>query len=386
MILTYHLFTKAALIRYTKAHGTAAMRSFVDRHIRQLKDYIEDAVEWDAAEETESLENETDWALLCRVSDGQCQFGGEACGYRKAVSQIFEHNSATFDWRALASALRAIIVGGPAKETPVPMLIGSTNSGKSTVCLPFDALFGFKCVLHKPAKSLSVGLRNITKGKRFIFWDDFRRVEYAMLPKQPVPVDTFLSIFQGLPFEVQASQSFKDGNIDWSWERGAVITAKEKELWAPRTGVTEEDIKHMRSRLCEFTFSTIPAAARVAVKPCPHCLARWIRDGAAAADAAGALAAPWQPRAVGLARAEVTLGVAPTLVGQAVGRDEPILGFAGMMQRAALPEEARAALHQGALALGAIDVRELTAADWQAMSAWQALRPLQQRRILALIG
>ena len=386
LILTERLFTKAAIMRYAKQHGTAAMVTFVNGHIRQLKEYIEDALEWDGAEDAEFRENETDWALLCRTADGQCALGDSACGYRSAAMEIFQHNSSNFDWRVLAKALRSIIINGPAKEVPVPMLVGSTNSGKSTICIPFDWLFGFKHVLHKPAKNSGFGLRNITKSKRFIFWDDYRPVEYAMLPKQAVPVDTFLSLFQGLPFEVQASQSFNDGNIDWSWKRGAVITAKEKELWAPRSGVTEEDVKHMRSRVREFRFSTIPEGSRRGVQPCPCCMARWIRDGAAAADAAPALA-PWPQATTAPQGAGGAAGSgAPPAGCHAASAQEPVLGFAALMQKAAIPPEIAHALQQEAVALGAIDAREFMAADWQSLSAWSMLRPFQARRLLCLVS
>ena len=77
-------------------------------------------------------------------------------------------------------------------------------------------------------------VRNITKQKRFIFWDDYRPVEFAR--HQTVPVASFLSLFIGKPTEVQVSQSFNDGNADVQWRRGAVFTAKSEGLWNPLTG------------------------------------------------------------------------------------------------------------------------------------------------------
>eukprot|EP00973_Karenia_brevis_P081505 11297974-Karenia_brevis.AAC.1 len=69
------------------------------------------------------------------------------------------------------------------------------------------------------------------KDKKFLMWDDYRPVEYG---QEAVPVATFLSLFTGQPFEVQMSQSFNDGNADFEWRRGAVMTAKEKDLWLPK--------------------------------------------------------------------------------------------------------------------------------------------------------
>ena len=118
------------------------------------------------------------------------------------------------------------------------MIIGPTNSGKSTLVLPFDELYGFAHVFHKPALGSSFALRNLLKEKKFLFWDDFRPVEYG---QRTVPVTTFLSLFQGQPFEVQMSQSFNDGNTDFEWHKGCVLTGKAKDLWKPLPGVDEED-------------------------------------------------------------------------------------------------------------------------------------------------
>ena len=62
-------------------------------------------------------------------------------------------------------------------------------------------------------------------------WDDYRPVQYA---QKTVEVSTVLSLYNGLPFEVQVSQSFHDGNPDFWWDRGAVVTAPEEGLWDPK--------------------------------------------------------------------------------------------------------------------------------------------------------
>ena len=83
-------------------------------------------------------------------------------------------------------------MSGPSKTCRVPLLIGASNTGKSTLLYPFDDLFGPKHVFHKPALGSTFALRNIAKKKRFIFWDDFRPVEFAH--KETIPVATFLSL------------------------------------------------------------------------------------------------------------------------------------------------------------------------------------------------
>ena len=95
----------------------------------------------------------------------------------------------------------------PRRQGP-PWLLGRPTLGNPPWSYP-STLFGFGRVFHKPALGSSSALRNISKEKRFLFWDDFRPVEYG---QRTVPVTTFLSLFQHEPFEVQVSQSFNDGN------------------------------------------------------------------------------------------------------------------------------------------------------------------------------
>ena len=119
------------------------------------------------------------------------------------------------------------------------------------------------------------------KGKRFLCWDDFRPVEYAAA--KTVPVDTFLSLFQGQPIEVAVSQAFHDGNEDVAWRRVAAMTAELDGLWDRLGGVDREDIRHMQSRvqqfvarhqLCQRQFLDVPK--------CKESFAYWLlRDAAA---------------------------------------------------------------------------------------------------------
>lgn len=155
----------------------------------------------------------------------------------------------------------------------MPFLIGPSNTGKSTLLYPFDDLFGPKHVFHKPALGSTFALRNIVKKKRFIFWDDFRPVEFAR--KETVPVATFLSLFIGKDTEVQVSQSFNDGNLDINWKRGVVFTAKEEGLWDPTSKVPAEDVRHLRNRVEEFRFTHVVPALKE-VESCAPCMARWI--------------------------------------------------------------------------------------------------------------
>jgi len=368
LVLSKDLSTKDAVLRYVQEHGTVVMQAFVAKHQGQLSELLADAKDWESAPANAALEQETDWSLLCRAAGTACPHGGEAsCSYHLAVTEIFGRNMATLSQSELATALRAILVGGPSKLTRVPFLVGPSNSGKSTLLYPFDDLFTAKRVLHKPALGSTFGLRNITK-KRFIFWDDYRPVEFAQ--EKTVTVSLFLNLFIGKHSEIQVSQAFNDGNMDVEWKRGAVFTAKEEGLWTPTGRVSAEDVTHMRNRVQEFRFSSIFEQGTLKdVKTCCSCMGRWIRDGAAARDAAGALR-PLLPLALPHA-------ALPAVVG-----DGEVRGFRALAAAAQVPQGAEQALLRDLLALGAVCVEELEPADWQGLPAWAALRPLEQRRLM----
>ena len=64
------------------------------------------------------------------------------------------------------------------------------------------------------------------------------------------------SIFPGLAcsifhpqWRLHVAQGFHDGNVDFEWRHGAVLTAKAKGLWTCKGDVTAEDIAHMKNRL-----------------------------------------------------------------------------------------------------------------------------------------
>ena len=340
------------------------MQAYVHQQQRKLKEHLEDAAEWASARQVAAAERETDWQTVCRAADGDCAHG-DACGYALAVQDAFARNKDTLSPEGLACALRAVIVNGPSKTTPTPLIVGGTNTGKTTLVLPFDQLFGFARVFHKPALGSKFALRNILKDKRFLLWDDFRPVEYAM---ETIPTSTQLSLFTGLPFEVQVSQSFNDGNVDFEWRRGSVVTAKEEGLWTPRRGVSEEDIRHLQSRFLVLRCTAAVGALRDVV-PCPVHLVRWVRDLSAAHDARLALQ-PVLPLAL--------QPVLSTLQTAAVA----VQGMDALVQEAQVPREAAEALLAELVELGAVHVRELSAGEWASLAAWSLLRPLERRRLL----
>ena len=56
------------------------------------------------------------------------------------------------------------------------MIVGASDSAKSTVLNPIVPTFGFSKVANRPSDKASMALSNVTKkGKRFTFWDDYRR-------------------------------------------------------------------------------------------------------------------------------------------------------------------------------------------------------------------
>lgn len=328
------------------------MQAFVHRNQRKLDELLEDAAEWASAPEAAALERKSDWELVSEAAASQCCHGDQ-CPYDRAVKAVVERNAGSFSLQALAVALRATICGGPSKTCRVPLLVGATNTGKTTLVESFEQLFGHKHVFHKPVLGSSFALRNITKSKRFLLWDDFRPVEYA---QKTVPVTTFLSLFSGHSFEVQASQSFSDGNPDVVWRHGAVLTAKEKGLWQAAGEVSEEDVRHMQSRVLIF-----PLRAGVGklqkTDPCAVHLAWWLVGEAASADAAEALHGPL-----------AALAAVPAASGS-----EAVVGLKDLLQSALLSPSAPEAIDAELASLGAVHVQELAEADWRDLAAVSAL-------------
>ena len=60
-------------------------------------------------------------------------------------------------------------------------------------------------------------------------------------------------------------------------------------------------------------------------------------------------------------------------------------GMAELAAPAQLPEAHVQQLEAQILSLGAVDVRELRRSDWQSLIAFNALKPFEQRRLLAAV-
>ena len=355
IILSQGLTSQAALLEYTQDHGTEAMQLFVHQRQKVLKEYLTEAHEWGQARHKAARDRWSNWQLLCQQAENVCCHG-DSCTYAAAASAFFAANAGAFSRAELAVALRNILMNGPSKTTRVPMIIGPTNSGKSTLVLPFDKLFGFDQVFHKPALGSSFALRNIVKDKRFLLWDDFRPVEYG---QKTIPVTTFLSLFQGQPFEVQVSQSFNDGNLDFEWHHGCVLTAKADALWTPMPGVDEEDIRHMKSRLTLFQCGSTVKHLRHTT-PCATCMSKWIFQGALDFDGQQVLAS-------------------------SVMHNGEVLGMQELAEKAGVPSTKAAAMAAEITAMGAVNVTELTVPDWRSLASFAALGLFEQRRLLAAV-
>ena len=375
LVLSKQLHTKDKLMAYVQEHGTAAMQTYTHKNQRRLAQDIVDALEWSQAKDSAALEALTDWELLTRCASNGCPHQPGSCTYRIATAGIFENNQQTINRAELAASLRDIVVSGPSKTTRVPFLVGPSNSGKSTIVYPFDDLFSLSRVHHKPALGSGFSLRNLVdSGKRFIFWDEFQPVAYASDKTLPVPL--FLSLFIGKHTEIQVSQAFNDGNKDIQWNRGAVFTAKLEGLWLPSRQVSAEDIVHIRNRVKEFVFThPMQQSGLKEVCPCAPCMCQWIIQGARSWDTAcGVSSVPQGPSS------------STVLSSSIVPRVHAIQGLSDCLGALQAPPATCKALLEDLEQLGAVRVAELTAADWESLSAWGMLLPLQRRRLLHCAG
>lgn len=365
IIISKNLSSKNALLEYAQTCGCEGMQQFVSQHQRRLTEYLEDAREWGKAGQEAERDRQSGWSLVCEAAARECPCG-EQCGYAAAVRRIFEANISTLQESRLAVSLRNILLTGPSKTTRAPLIVGATNTGKTTLVLPFDKLFGQDRVFHKPALGSKFALRNLLRHKRFLLWDDYRPVEYA---QGTVQVSTFLSLFTGQPFEVQVSQSFSDGNVDFQWREGCLMTAKAEGLWQPMGCVSAEDIRHMQSRVAVFVVNQ-PVACLKDIDPCEVCMSKWICAGATQHDASMLV--------------NGMLPVADTE--KTEQRGQLLAGLEDLNKIAQLPDDQLRSFSNSLVELGARHVREVIVRDWETLPGFADLLPFPKRRLLTAVS
>jgi len=300
LVLAEGLKTPNAVMRYVKAKGSEGARSFVQRHEEQLPRLLRFAKKWDNAEDNAALEEETEWQTIQRISQKSCSCTGGKCQWEVAAEAFFARQKATIDEELLAAVLAKVIQQGPGKCARVPMIAGVTNAGKSTVLDPVDPVFGYEHVLHTPAENSTMPLANLVvseDAQRFIYFDEFAPVTFASTPdrRPTVPATTFKKLFGGQRMEVQTSQSFNNGNGVVRWRQGAAMTAPLEGLWDLKGKVTQEDVRHMKSRVWQF--DALEALPQEVLRDIPHCAGPWCRWLMRASAAYAARSVP-QPLAV----------------------------------------------------------------------------------------
>ena len=197
------------------------------------------------------------------------------------MANDFFRNNPGIDRQRLAAALRKIIQLGPCKEARVPLITGESNPAKSTLLDNIRKVFGTEHVLGKPRIGAANGaLTRLAKGViRFIYFDDFRPVDYAALPEDnpTIPATEFLAMFCGQPFSIQVSQSFNDGHPAMEKHKGVAMTANAEGLWDPIGTVTREEIKHMQARVEIFPATHVVGTNPDDFEASPACPESWCR-------------------------------------------------------------------------------------------------------------
>ena len=280
IVLQHRLLTPNAVLTYMMTKGSKAFQLWAHCKQRKLKEFIQDALDMENAKPALALEKETEWALVERLSRGTCKCGDDGCFWWSLALEFFKNNN-QIDRQRLAASLRKIMSIGPCKEARVPTIIGEPNCAKSTVLDPIRTVFGKAAVLGKPKLGAANGaLSKMAKGDiRFVYFDDYRPVDYAAHPKEnpTVPVTDFLALFCGQPFNIQVSQSFNDGHPDMEYHKGAAMTAKEEGLWDPIGNVTREEIRHMQARVEIFRATHVVGKNPDDFDHSPECAASWCR-------------------------------------------------------------------------------------------------------------
>jgi len=281
LVLAKRLATPNAVLTHVMEKGTHAMKLWVHTRQCRLKQFIREAYDLEAAKGKAELEKETEWELVERLAkDATCKCDGLGCIWWGLADEFFTNNKG-IDKERLAACIRKVIMFGPSKDAPVPLITGKRNCGKSTVADPILNVFGKENVLGKPKLGAPNGaLADLAKDHiRFIYFDDYRPVEYAAMPKEnpTVPVTDFLAMFQGQSFNPQVSQSFNDGHPHVTWHKGALMTAKEKGLWNELGNVTAVEITHMKARVEIFRATHVVGTSPEEFQSSPACPNPWCR-------------------------------------------------------------------------------------------------------------
>ena len=373
LVLAEGLMTANAVMEYAQQKGSAAVCDYVSRHQSRLRQLLSEAEDWSRAPEAAALERQSDWALLGKLSEEPCTCTESGpCEWLRAAGASFRRNSGTLDERRFAACLAKVIAEGPGKNSRVPLLVGVTNAGKSTVLDPIDVVFGPEKVFHTPAIGSSMPLSNLAvKEKRFVYFDDFHPVAFASSPHRSptLPVITFLKLFAGQHLEVQVPLNQNLGNVDLAWRRGAAITSKMEGLWDVRGCVTQEDVRHMQSRVEQFSaLEQVPAGEMKDVPKCKNSFAAWLLTAAAQFANGSAPAA------------------AIALRGASESADREVEGLEDLLRKAHLPASSVAVFCQELSRLGVVDVRELGPEDWLQLHSLASLRPFEHRRLALAVG
>ena len=203
-----------------------------------------------------------------------------------SAQAFFQRNSGTIDSDRLAACLAAVLEKGPNKTRRIPLIAGPTNAAKSTVLDPIDEVFGEDNVQHTFTLGATMPLANLAlKKKRFMYLDEFNMVEFASCPpKRPtIPKTMQMKLFAGQKLEVQVSQSFQNGNADVRWNQGVAMTVKSEGLWSPNAVVSSEDVRHLQSRVEQFTATAqIARSALTDMPKCKESFSKWVVAGACA--------------------------------------------------------------------------------------------------------
>lgn len=280
LVLQHRLLTPNSVLEYMQEKGSKAMQLWIHCRQRKLKEFIQDALEMEGAKQAAALEKETEWAFIERLSRGTCSCGADGCVWWSLATDFFKNNK-EIDRQRLAASLRKVICMGPCKEARVPTIVGKPNCAKSTVLDPCRKVFGKDGVLGKPKLGAANGaLGKLAKGSiRFIYFDDYRPVDYAAFPKDnpTIPVTDFLALFCGQPFNIQVSQSFNDGHPSGEYHKGAAMTAKEEGLWDPCGNVSREEIRHMQARVEIFRATHVVGETSDDFHVSPACAESWCR-------------------------------------------------------------------------------------------------------------
>jgi hypothetical protein len=342
------------------------MNAFCYKNQRDIGKRLEFAWSMHAAPGLVAKQARSAWESVAASISADCVCGGD---WIPMTEQLLAIQSQSFlaatdqseipHSNALRQAICNALEQGCKKHANV-FIYGPRSSGKSHVIEPLMKIFSGSA-FTRPAGKSNYPLQDLF-GKKVCVLQDLRVRTFALC------FDALLVWWEGKAFRVPLPQNVHTGDGFYT-EAAPVFATSGGKLRIPLAEAIAENVEPQmqndmmdeRFRYFHFPVGLSKAQIRL-VEPCERCFATWLVSGP---------------------------GVSPLPLSADPGTSlmpcHVPAGFADVMREAHIDAHVSNAFLREIAPLGAVDVRELLFSDWANLSAWLSLKPMELRRLSAVL-